>query len=143
MMPPDNTMAEATYFSDTNFTLDDVLPIYTAHDWSAATKPAKLLAALQNSHSVVYARVGQRMVGIGNAISDGHLVVYYPHLLVHPDFQRRGIGSAIMSRLSKSYQDFHQQMLTADADAMSFYEGGGFSRAGRTVPMWIYDGTEH
>ena len=83
------------------------------------------------------------MVGIGNAISDGHLVVYYPHLLVHPDFTRRGIGSGIMKRLSEPYTEFHQQMLTADADAVSFYERCGFTCAGKTVPMWVYNGDDH
>lgn len=33
-------------------------------------------------------RDGERRVGIGNAISEGHRVVYYPHLLVHPDYFR-------------------------------------------------------
>ena len=83
------------------------------------------------------------MVGIGNAISDGHLVVYYPHLLVHPDFERNGIGSGIMKRLGKFYHGFHQQMLTADANALPFYERNGFTRAGKTIPMWVYDGDEH
>jgi GNAT superfamily N-acetyltransferase len=31
-------------------------------------------------------------VGLGNAISDGALVVYYPHMLVLPEYQGRGIG---------------------------------------------------
>ena len=119
------------------------MPIYAACGWSSAHKPDELLAALQNSHAVFHARVGERMVGVGNAISDGHLVVYYPHLLVHPDFERRGVGSGIMSRLAKHYAGFHQQMLTADADAAAFYERNGFVRAGRTVPMWIYEGTDH
>lgn len=36
-----------------------------------------------------------------------------------------------------------QLMLTADGDAVSFYEALDFSRAGRTVPMWIYGGGDH
>ncbi|GAL03228.1 histone acetyltransferase HPA2 and related acetyltransferases [Photobacterium aphoticum] len=39
------------------------------------------------------ARLNGRLVGIGNAISDGHLVVYYPHMLVHPDVQGQGIAA--------------------------------------------------
>ncbi|MGB7328533.1 hypothetical protein Poly51_62680 [Rubripirellula tenax] len=136
-------MSLTTYRDDLDFTIDDVLPIYRACDWSSATKPDALLAALRASHSVISAYVGHRMVGIGNAISDGHLVVYYPHLLVHPDFTRTGIGTGILTRLTDRYNGFHQQMLTADADAVPFYERCGFSRAGRTVSMWVYDGNDH
>lgn len=48
-----------------------------------------------------------------------------------------------MRKLLDRYQNFHQKMLTADANAISFYESLGFSRAGKTQPMWIYAGTEH
>ena len=64
-------------------------------------------------------------------------------LLVHPDFQRRGVGQRMMACMLERYADFHQQMLTADGDAVLFYERLGFARAGATVPMWIYAGTEH
>lgn len=40
-------------------------------------------------------------------------------------------------------QGFHQQMHAADGNAVAFYEALGFSRAGATVPMWIYAGTEN
>ena len=82
-------------------------------------------------------------MGIGNAISDGHLVAYFPHMLVHPDHQRQGIGRLMMEALLERYRGFHQLMLTADGEAVQFYERLGFSRAGRTVPMWVYAGTEH
>ena len=136
-------MDEYTLHEDREFQLDEVLSVYSACKWSSASRPQKLFAALRASHTVVNARVGERLVGIGNAISDGFLVVYYPHLLVHPEFAGRGIGSAIMRRLMETYQGFHQQMLTADAAAIGFYEAMGFTRAGQTSPMWIYGGDEH
>ncbi len=122
---------------------DEVLALYRANQWSSAEKPDTLLAALHNSHSLVTARVTGELVGLANAISDGHLVVYYPHMLVHPNFQRQGIGKAMLNALLPIYKDFHQQMLTADGDAIKFYESMGFVRAGNTAPMWIYAGNEH
>ena len=121
----------------------EVLGLYRANEWSSADKPVELLNALRNSHSLVTARLESQLVGIGNAISDGHLVVYYPHLLVHPKYQGQGIGRAMMQLLQTRYSGFHQQMLTADGKAIEFYERLGFSRAGRTDSMWIYSGTEH
>ncbi len=125
------------------FTADEVIELYKANGWSAAEKPELLMKALRNSDSTVTARISGMLVGIGNAISDGYLVVYYPHLLVHPDYQGKGIGQKMMLQLQERYRDFHQQMLTADGKAVPFYEKMGFERAGQTVPMWVYAGKDH
>lgn len=122
---------------------DEVVAIYKANEWSSAQKPKELLDALNNSHSLVTARIGGRLVGIGNAISDGHLVVYYPHMLVDPAHHGKGIGRKMMEAMQSIYGGFHQQMLTADGYAIKFYESVGFERAGQTEPMWIYAGSEH
>ena len=121
----------------------EVVELYRANGWSSAEKPVELLAALRNSHALATVRIGSRLVGLGNAISDGHLVVYYPHLLVHPEFQGRGIGKKLMAALQERYRGFHQQMLTADGKALEFYRKMGFERAGKTEPMWIYAGHDH
>lgn len=121
----------------------EVINLYRANGWSSADKPKELMAALRNSHTLVTARVDGMLVGIGNAISDGHLVVYYPHMLVLPEFQGQGVGRKMMEVMQERYRGFHQQMLTADGDAIQFYESIGFERAGKTAPMWIYAGTEH
>lgn len=122
---------------------DEVIALYVANGWSSAEKPDQLMAALHGSHSLVTARRAGQLVGLGNAISDGHLVVYYPHMLVYPHCQRRGIGMRMMAAMQTRYHGFHQQMLTADAEAVAFYLALGFKRAGKTEPMWIYAGNEH
>ncbi|AFM31325.1 MULTISPECIES: GNAT family N-acetyltransferase [Stutzerimonas stutzeri subgroup] len=122
---------------------EEILEIYKANDWSSAEKPIELMAALRNSHSLVTARSAGKLVGLGNAISDGYLVVYFPHMLVHPLFQGKGVGRQMMAVMLNKYAGFHQQTLTADGKAIEFYESLGFVRAGQTEPMWIYAGTEH
>ena len=121
----------------------EVVELYKANGWSSAEKPEKLIPALKNSDALVTVRISGKLVGIGNAISDGSLVVYYPHMLVHPDYKSKGVGRAMMELLKQKYSSFHQQMLTADVDAIGFYKSLGFERAGKTVPMWIYAGNEH
>ena len=122
---------------------DETITLYQANGWSSAHKPKALLSALRNSHTLVVARMDGELVGITNAISDGHLVVYYPHMLVLPEFQGQGIGTKMMKAMQKIYGGFHQQMLTADGKAIGFYEKLGFSKAGQTVSMWIYTGDDH
>jgi GNAT superfamily N-acetyltransferase len=134
---------------DVTISLDDpveeheVIRLYQDNDWSSAEKPAQLLAALRGSHCLVTARVASELVGLGNAISDGHLVVYFPHMLVLPRLHGHGIGRKMMETLLAKYGGFHQLMLTADGLAVGFYKQFGFERAGRTEPMWIYAGKEH
>jgi ribosomal protein S18 acetylase RimI-like enzyme len=122
---------------------EEVIGLYRSNGWSSADKPKELLAALRNSHSLVTARADGKLVGIGNAISDGHLVVYFPHMLVHPESQGKGIGKKMMTKMLQKYAGFHQMMLTADGKAIAFYKSLGFVRAGKTEPMWIYAGNEH
>ncbi|MDQ8184858.1 GNAT family N-acetyltransferase [Pelagicoccus sp. SDUM812002] len=131
------------YRTEKHLPVGGVQALYTANQWSSAEIPETLIAALAGSHSVISAWCGDRLIGLGNAISDGHLVVYYPHLLVHPDYQGQGIGSEIMKRLKSRYANFHMHMLTADGKAIEFYEKLGFVQAGNTQPMWIYEGTDH
>ena len=95
----------------------EILELYRASQWSAAEKPQLLLKALNHSHSLVTARIGGRLVGLGNAISDGYLVAYFPHLLVHPELQGQGIGRRIMQTMLERYSGFHQKVLVADQHA--------------------------
>jgi ribosomal protein S18 acetylase RimI-like enzyme len=123
--------------------VENVVALYQAVGWSAAEKPEVLCKALANSHSLITAWDGERLVGLGNALSDGHLVVYYSHLLVLPQYQGRGIGTRLMRMLMARYDGFHQHVLIADGRAIDFYRKCGFGRAGKTEPMWIYAGHDH
>ncbi|MEL6105411.1 MAG: GNAT family N-acetyltransferase [Planctomycetota bacterium] len=136
--------ADGIRYSETReIDLDQIVRLYHENAWSSARKPVQLRDALIHSHTLISAWEAEALVGIGNAISDGHLVVYYPHLIVRPSYQRMGIGREILERLSAKYSGFHQQMLVADLQAVDFYQRNGFRRAGETVAMWIYDGEDH
>ena len=120
-----------------------VITLYRVNKWSSAEKPEALKKALKNSHGLITAWDGEKLVGLGNTISDGHLVVYYPHLLVHPEYHRRGIGRRIVDRFKEKYAGFHQHILVADGEAIEFYKSCGFELAGKTRSMWIYSGKDH
>jgi len=87
---------------------DEVISLYRSNGWSSAEKPEQLMAALKSSHSVVTARFEKELIGLANSLSDGHLVVYYPHLLVNPKYHRMGVATKIMQAMSDIYRDFHQ-----------------------------------
>jgi GNAT superfamily N-acetyltransferase len=137
------TNTTITIRTDRDLPYDQVISLYESVGWSCARKPDLLHRAVLAAHSVVTAWDGVRLVALGYAISDGHLVVCYPHLVVAPAWQGRGIGSALMRRLMFRYREFHMQSLIADGRALDFYQKLGFRSAGKTSPLWIYDGDEH
>lgn len=136
-------MAAFSYREDRELPLDQLIALYRANEWSSAEKGELLRSALLASHSLITAWCDERLVGLGNAISDGFLVVYYPHLIVLPEFQGQGVGREIVRQLKKKYEAFHMHMLVADGKAIDFYKKCGFQRAGKTEPMWIYGGHDH
>lgn len=122
---------------------EQLLEIYRLNKWSSTEKPDLLYKALVNSHTLISAWVKGKLVGVANAISDGYLVVYYPHLIVHPDYQGKGIGTKMLDALQIIYGSYHQQTLIADGKAIEFYKKNGFKKAGKTESMWIYQGNDH
>ncbi|PYJ07860.1 MAG: GNAT family N-acetyltransferase, partial [Verrucomicrobia bacterium] len=97
--------SDSIRFSETrDLPLDSVLALYLANGWSSADKPELLHKALLGSHSLVTAWDGDKLVGLGNTLSDGHLVVYYSHLLILPEYQGRGVGTRLMQMLMARYQ---------------------------------------
>jgi GNAT superfamily N-acetyltransferase len=132
-----------SYCETRDIDVGSVVALYRANGWSAVEKPDLLHQALMNSDTLMSAWHGRRLIGLGNAISDGFLVVYYPHLLVLPEYHGQGVGSMLMELLKNRYKNFHQHILVAEGKAVKFYENLGFVRAGKTEPMWIYAGNDH
>lgn len=56
-------------------------------------------AALENSLFGVVAKMAGGVVGTGRIVGDGAMYCYIQDVLVAPEQQRRGIGTAIMDRL--------------------------------------------
>ncbi len=133
-------MMVVRYAESRAFTREQVLELYTSCGWSSAEHPDELMLALANSHSIIEAWASGRLIGLVNAISDGSLVVYYPHLLVSPDARGQGVGTELMRRMRAKYEGFHQQVLLSYDHAASVYEKAGFERAPGVVPFWVYSG---
>ncbi|MEO1183659.1 MAG: GNAT family N-acetyltransferase, partial [Cyanobacteria bacterium J06636_27] len=57
-----------------------------------------------------------------------------------PKYQKQGIGLNLLKIITQKYQEFHQQILVAEAETVEFYQKCGFTKAGETQAMWIYHG---
>ncbi|MFS0728859.1 GNAT family N-acetyltransferase [Curtobacterium sp. 1P10AnD] len=118
-------------------TVDELLDLYGAVEWTAYTgDPELLVAAARGSHAVVTARDAGRLVGLARTVSDGATIVYVQDVLVHPEHQRFGIGSALLAEVLRRYEHVRQTVLLTDAEPgqRAFYESLGFVEVHDVAP---------
>jgi GNAT superfamily N-acetyltransferase len=107
-------------------------------------RPKELYDSLLHAHTLLTAWAGHRLVGLAYSISDGFLVVYYPHVIVLPDYQGRGIATGLMKMMVGRYKDkdFYQQVLIKEKMGITLYERLGFRDIPKVEPLWIYRGRD-
>ncbi len=71
------------------------------------------------------AKIGNRIVGFGDATSDGVI----NHLYTHKDYQNRGIATALLDLLERSLRErgVHQARTEASISAKPFFEKRGYT----------------
>jgi len=111
--------------------------LFLSVKWYSAKYPAKLQAAIRNSDAVYSAWDGDVLVGLVNAISDGNLNVYFPYLLVRPEYQGGGIGKRLIELMKTNYKGYARKSVIALDEQVKFYERCGFSVANGATPMFI------
>lgn len=114
----------------TGYNEEEILGLYTSVGWTNYTdKPEMLKNAYLNSLKIYGAYVDGKLVGIIRVVGDGFSVLFIQDLLVHPDFQRNGIGTLLLKRMLKEYENVYQMhLITEDSEkAVSFYKSLGFT----------------
>ena len=111
--------------------------LFLSVNWSSGRHPERLQQAIRNSHHVVTAWSGERLVGLMNALSDGTMTAYFHYLLVDPAFQSHGIGHELVARMIAHYRDCTRLVLIAYKEEVAFYERCGFRVAERALPVQI------
>lgn len=106
----------------------EILNLYASVGWIAYTRdPQTLRNAFENSLLTLAAYDGDRLIGILRAVGDGCTIVFVQDLLVHPDFQRKGVGSALLQSVMTRYAHVRQLQLTTDdsPESIAFYRSQG------------------
>ncbi|RIY29734.1 GNAT family N-acetyltransferase, partial [Bifidobacteriaceae bacterium NR016] len=97
--------------------------------WSAYTDDlAALENGFNNSLKILAAYKNDELVGIIRAVGDGYTVVFIQDILVLPEYQRQGIGSALLKAIVDCYPNVRQIQLTTDCTekTIAFYKSVGF-----------------
>lgn len=112
-----------------NYKEAEILSIYTAVGWTAYTEnPAALKAGYENSLLILAAYEGEELQGIIRVVGDGRTIVFIQDILVFPDKQRKGIGTALIKEILKRYKNVRQIELATDntPKTVEFYKSMGF-----------------
>ena len=98
--------------------------------------------ALEKSDFIISAFINDIPVGMGRLITDGTQVLIMD-VIVHPDFQKKGIGRTLMDYIldfvkNMDYSQIFVQLLTEN-NKTGFYEKLGFGKASTegAEGMWL------
>ena len=107
----------------------EVLRLYSAVGWVAYTRdPDALKRGFSGSLLVLAAYEGEELVGILRAVGDGATIVFIQDIIVSPQWQRQGVGTALVRELIARFPGVRQIELAADDDPKlaAFYSSLGF-----------------
>ena len=88
--------------------------------------PAALRRSFEQSPHTAFAWLDGRLVGMARMLSDGVCNAYLVDVWTHSSVRRRGIATAMVSRLKEEVPGQHIGLQTGDAE--HFYAGLGFRR---------------
>ncbi len=89
-------------------------------------KPEDLKIVFSNSMFKCFVYLGYTLVGAGRALADGMDCSYICDVAIHPDYQSKGIGKSIVSKLIESSKDYNKIILYANPGKEQFYSKLGF-----------------
>jgi GNAT superfamily N-acetyltransferase len=116
----------------------DFFDLFATTGWNEAYRlqTDELYLALENSWFMFSAYNDEKLVGFGRIICDGVVHALILDLIVHPDFQSRGIGSQILNKLVDKCR-LHKirdiQLFSVKGKA-GFYHKNGFKERPEGAP---------
>lgn len=107
----------------------EILSLYQNVGWTNyVNNPSMLKSAYENSLKILGAYENEKLLGIIRVVGDGHSIVYIQDIIVLPEYQRHGIGTALLGKILEIYQNVYQKVLLTDntEKTIQFYKAAGF-----------------
>lgn len=109
---------------------NEIQRLYTEVGWTAYTENMSVLEqGYKNSLLVLVAYENGELLGIIRCVGDGFTIVFVQDILVFPQKQHQGIGTALLKAVLKKYPNVRQIELATDNTPknVNFYKSLGFS----------------
>lgn len=113
-----------------DFNTDEIKHLYSEVGWIAYTDNMPALEqGYKNSMTVLAAYEDDELLGIIRTVGDGFTIVFIQDILVFPEKQRQGIGTALLKAVLDRYPNVRQIELATDntPKTVAFYKSLGFS----------------
>jgi GNAT superfamily N-acetyltransferase len=133
----DHQLPKIIYSNDKN-KIDSLFMKGFFVDWPNPPTDLTLRKILHNSQFIYLALNDNKLVGFINGISDQVLSTYIPLLEVLPEYQGKGIGQGLVTRMMEELKGIYMIDICCDEDVIPFYEKNGFRR-GHSVIKRNYD----
>ena len=84
--------------------------------------------AFVHSLKVYAAFINDKLVGIIRIVGDGYSVIFIQDILILPEYQRNGIGTALLKHVLDEYRHVYQKHLLTENSmrTIQFYKSLGF-----------------
>ena len=109
---------------------DEILRLYSSVGWTAYTEDMEALQqGFEHSLLTMAAYENDELLGVVRAVGDGCTIVFVQDVLVFPDRQRQGVGTALLRSVLDRYPNVRQiELMTDDTpETAAFYRSLGFS----------------
>lgn len=131
-----------TYTEEKKFTKEQVQQLFLSIKWKSGNYPERLYKALMNSSTVLTAWDDKKLVGLIRVLDDTEMLAQIHYVLVHPDYQGRGIAGKMLEYIKEKYKDFmYIEAMPENKKNVPFYEKHGFSvmKNGAAIQICNYD----
>ena len=124
---------EFTIREYTEYNHDEIMKLYASVGWTNYTNNPDMLANAYKNSLKIYAAYennhkADMLLGVIRVVGDGSSIMYIQDILILPEYQHKGIGSALMKKVLDTYSHVYQKVLLTDntEKTISFYKAMGF-----------------
>lgn len=110
------------------FTQEQVRKLFLSVNWISGNYPERLYKALMHSSTVLTVWDDEKLVGLARVLDDTEMLAQVHYVLVHPDYQGKGIAGGMIEYIKEKYKDFlYIEGMPEDKNNVPFYVKHGFS----------------
>ena len=116
------------YTEEKKFTKEQVQKLFLSVHWISGNYPDRLYKALMNSSTVLTVWDDGKLVGLTRVLDDTEMLAQIHYVLVHPDYQGKGIAVKMLTYIKEKYKKFmYIEGMPEDKNNVPFYTKHGFS----------------
>ena len=116
------------YTEEKKFTKEQIQQLFLAVNWVSGKYPERLYKALMNSSTVLTVWDDEKLAGLTRVLDDTEMLAQIHYVLVHPDYQGKGIAGSMIERIKEKYRNFlYIEGMPEDKANVPFYVKHGFS----------------